>query len=353
VKEEKPGHFRTAVTMWGLLAFFSFFQFFIQASGSLMGSAWQHAFRLNDFELSILSSSFFYAYMIVQVFAGFLYDHWGARRVVHLAAIVFTAALFLFSWTHSFWLAVFARFLMGCGSGFAFVGMVYISALWFLPRQFILFVGLGEMLSMFLTSVGQGITSPLIQNFGWRVVLVGLGLFGVIYIILVNLFLKNPQNFKPKVQPFLKTLWSHLKEVVKIKQVWLAGFFGAAAFGVITVFVSLWGSIFLQKAYGFTYINATDLVALVPFGFAIGASVFGFINQRYLSTTMLACISGAVLLALYLGLLFFGHNLLINFGLYIGFGFFGGVSVLSYYIVERSVTAELRGIALPLGFVMH
>lgn len=349
MKIQKKYHFKKACAIWAMLAVFSFFQFFVQTAGNMMASLWKVDFHLNDVSLSFLSSSFFYAYVLVQVLAGFLYDHWGTKKVVRLSVFLFSLGLLLFAISHSFYFAVLARILMGFAAGFAFVGLVYVSAHWFKPSLFIVFVGLGEMLSMSLTATGQWLASNWILQFGWRPIILLLSILSAILFMVVLLFLKNPANFKPSHKPFLKSFTEGFCQVVKIPAVWLAGIFTGGLFSVITVFTSLWGSYFLENAYHFSYLDATRLTALIPFGFAFGGPFFGFVNARFIPTRTLIRLISFILLMLSLAILFLGSSVFVVTCLLVLLGFFGGSVVLGFYIIEQKVHDQIRGIAVGTG----
>ncbi len=311
-----------------------------------MGQAWQADFKINSVALSLLSGCFFYTYVLVQVLAGFLYDYWGAKRVVRLAVFIFILGLLLFGLVHSFYLALVARALIGAGAGFAFVGMVYVAATWFRPNSFIVFVGLGELLSMLLTASGQWLAGGWVLHYGWRVVILGLSALGFIYFLVVLAFLRDQPHFKPSKHAFIKTFWQNFRMVLKFKQVWLAGVFGAGMFGVITIFASLWGSFFLQNAYHYTYLEATRFIALIPFGLALGGPLFGLLNERYLSPLVLLRLTAISLFMIILAIFLSGHVSFVLIILLSFMGFFGGANVLAFYIVEINVASHVRGIAV-------
>lgn len=345
---EKSSNFKKAFLMWALLALFSFFQFFMQASGNLMGQAWKIDFNLSELSLSLLSASFFYAYVIVQVLAGFLYDYWGPKRVVRLSVFAFSIGLLIFASSHSFYLALLARFLIGLAAGFAFVGMVYVAASWFDMSLFILFVALGEMLSMFLTAVGQWFTAEWIMNYGWRPVIFGLAALGFILFVMVFWFLKNPPQFQPNRHHFLKSLKEEFCSAIRIPSIWLAGILCAGMFGVMTVFASLWGSFFLQQAYEISYLDATRMIALIPLGIACGGPLFSFFNERYFKTNQITITVGFLLFVTGIVLISFDNSITLLSLMLLLLGILGGCNVLAFYIVEQAVAVSIRGISVGL-----
>jgi MFS family permease len=338
---------KRGLIMWGLMAFFSFFQFFMQMSGNLMEAAWSASFHLTPALVSIISSGFFYGYVLVQIPAGFFFDALGMAKVVRIAISIFVLGLFVFALSPDFALAVFGRFLMGAGAGFAFVGMVYAAASWFGPALFVVFVGLGEMFSMFLTAIGQSIAPHILVHYGWRTLMFSCAGIGICLLILVFLFLRNPPQFQKLKLNIFKTFIEHWREVVSEKKVWLAGVFGGGMFSVITVFGSLWGNAYLQERYQLSYVHASEFIALIPLGFAVGCPIMGIINERFISNQkLIVSMSFLLLLSCFLmmagGPLFF---LLLSLFL---LGFFGSSNVLAFYIAEQSVTPQIRGIALGL-----
>lgn len=332
--------------MWGLMVFFSFFQFFMQVSGNLMAEAWVHSFLLNSVELGLLSSSFFYGYILVQIPAGFLFDAMGIKQVVRWALTLFVLGLMAFAASPSFSLAMIARFVTGLGAGFAFVGMVYAAASWFRSSIFVIFVGLGEMLSMLLTAIGQTVAPTLLLHFGWRPLMFGCAGIGLILWALVMRFLKNPPEFKRsdlRLYPIFKAHW---REVVRVPSVWLAGLFCCGMFSVITVFASLWGNSYLQARYQLSYSAASHLIALIPLGFAIGSPIMGFLNERLIPVRYFVIGIGILLTLSSLSVMLFGASLPILMMSLVCLGLFGSGNVLAFYIAERSVAPGIRGISI-------
>ena len=332
--------------MWGLMVFFSFFQFFMQVSGNLMAEGWAHSFSLSSAEVGVLSSGFFYGYILVQIPAGFLFDAMGMKQVVRLAITLFVLGLLCFAGSPSFYLAILARFVTGLGAGFAFVGMVYAAASWFRSAIFVVFVGLGEMLSMLLTAVGQTISPTLLLHFGWRPLMFGCAGIAFVLWVLILRFLKNPPEFKRSDLRLYHIFKSHWREVVRVPSVWLAGLFCCGMFSVITVFASLWGNSYLQVRYHLSYPAASHLIALIPLGFAIGSPLMGFLNERLIPVRYFVVGVGFLLSLSSLSVMLWGASLPMLMLSLVLLGFFGSGNVLAFYIAERSVAPHIRGIAI-------
>ncbi len=339
---------KRGVMMWMLMAFFCFFQFFMQLSGNLMASGWQESFHLSESLTGFLSSSFFYGYIAVQVPAGFLFDACGMKKVIRLAVAVFVLGILLFAGAPSLTLGLLGRLMMGAGAGFAFVGMVYATATWFSSSQFTLFVGLGEMLSMALTALGQAVAPHFILEYGWRPTLFTLAGVGLVFALLIWSFLENPPEYKTKQLRIWPLFKLHAQTVIKVKNVWRTGLIACGFFSVISVFASLWGNQYLQARYHLDYVSASHYIALIPLGFGLGCPILGLLNDRLISNRLLLQLSAFILFGLTLTMMGQGNSpIILSLCLFL-MGTFGGGTVLSFYSAQKSISPPFRGIAIGL-----
>lgn len=66
--------------VWMLAALFVFYMFLLQASTSVMIPQLMHDFHLTVTDIGVLSASFFYPYLILQIPAGMVIDRMGVRK---------------------------------------------------------------------------------------------------------------------------------------------------------------------------------------------------------------------------------------------------------------------------------
>ena len=66
--------------VWLSAALFVSYQFLLQASTSAMIPGLMHSFRLSVSDVGVLSASFFYPYVLLQIPAGLLVDRLGVRK---------------------------------------------------------------------------------------------------------------------------------------------------------------------------------------------------------------------------------------------------------------------------------
>lgn len=92
-------------------------------------------YNLDSASLGFLSSAFFLGYILMQLPCGLLYDRFGPRKVLSVAALVASVATYFFLATPYFSVATIARFFMGIGSACAYIGALVLVSRWLPSRR--------------------------------------------------------------------------------------------------------------------------------------------------------------------------------------------------------------------------
>ncbi len=125
-------------------------------------------FNIGATAIGVLSSVYFYIYMIMQIPTGILSDTIGPRYTVWVGCLITALGSVIFAIAPSFELALIGRFLVGLGVSVFFICTLKIQSVWFRPNQFATVTGL-------LTAVGTlgsiAAITPLAimaDYFNWR-----------------------------------------------------------------------------------------------------------------------------------------------------------------------------------------
>lgn len=331
---------------WGMATTYVFFQFFLQATAGLMASQWSLDFQLSKTQVGSLSASFFLAYVIMQIPVGLAYDRFGARKILISASILLSLGTFGLGLSHSYGQAYLARFIMGSGSAFGFIGMLYVTASWFSNRHFTMLVGISETLAMMGVALGEIGMASLITHVGWRVTMYLVGCCAIFVTILVIFIIQDPEHVSEEKEKI--SLSKSLKQVLRNPQVWLAGLYGFAMISIINAIANLWGIPFLVHRYpAMSLYTISTLMSVIFIGAAIGGPFCAWLVQcgikrqivmTIFATLTLLCYSCVVYLKIdFLGILYFLLFLT---------GFFSSAYILVFGVVKDSVTQERRGTAL-------
>jgi len=338
--------------VWGMSSLFVSYQMLLQTSPSVMIADLQQAFSINPFGVSLLASSFYYTYVLLQIPAGMLIDRVHPRYCLTACLIGIAIVTIVFAGAHSLNVARTGRILQGAFSAPSVVPALFLAAIWFPSRQFALLAGLTEMIGMSGSAIGQALLAPMSGYFGWRETLIGCALFGLILAALTFFIIKsNPPSFPEEelleVTPHQTHIFKNLLKVISYPQAWINGFFSGLLFSVTGAFGAFWCIPFLQHMYPVTLNVAASASSMILFGSAIGAPILGWVSDRLGLRRMPMIISTMIVLTLMLIVIYVPISQLpLMFLLLFFLGFFSSAYVLPYAVIRDIVPSNVRGTAM-------
>lgn len=276
--------------MWGIANAFALFQFFLQGSVGIMSSDLRASLNLDASSISLLSSAFFYTFIVLQLPAGILLDRFGARKCAILACFTLGCGCFVFGIAPNLALAVIGRMIMGIGGAFGFVSMLTITKYWFSPSKFALMVALSEAMTMTGVALANGLLSQLTVVFGWRVSMtvcaISAWIISFLMIFILQSTTKSLSNSDSKHSPHSPENLSFamikpaLKTLLKMPQLWISGLYAGCMNSVVTVWAALWGIPFILKSIPIDPVNTAFVISMVYVGIALASPVIGYLANR-------------------------------------------------------------------------
>ncbi|WP_160149850.1 MFS transporter [Legionella beliardensis] len=333
---------------WGTATIYVFFQFFLQATTGLMAAGLSQDFHLTKTQVGTLSAAFFVAYVVMQIPVGLAYDRLGARKILIAASILLSLGIFGLSLSQAYWQAYVARLIMGCGSAFGFVGMLYVTASWFSNRQFTMLVGISETLALMGVAFGEVGMASLITHYGWRSTLYIAGCCAFLVTLFVIFIIRDPEVNLQAKEPEVIPLKLALKCVLKNRQIWLAGLYGFSLVSIINVFANLWGVPFLAQRYPTMSLHlVSTLISVIFIGTGIGGPFCAYLVQKKIDRHHVMALF-ALLAGLFFAIAVYWpiSPLGILYCLLFLTGFFSASYILVFEVVKDSIAKELRGTAL-------
>ncbi|MCB1080493.1 MAG: MFS transporter [Chlamydiia bacterium] len=336
---------------WSLAVLFLFYEFFVRVFPSIMVKDLMAAFSVTAGSLGTLSAFFFYAYAPMQIPVGLLMDRFGARRLLTFAALFCGIGSFLFGTALQLPAAEFGRFLMGIGSAFAFVGMVYVCSHWFPPKKLALLVGIGNSVGMLGAVGAEGPLSFAVESFGWRWTVNAFGFIGIALALILFLFIrKEPKSLKEqKRKETPADLGKNLKIVCSNYRTWLNGIIALLFYMTTAAFASLWGIPFLVESYQISKDLAGFIVSMIFVGWIIGGPIIGVISDRcskrkpfLYASTLLTCL--CILPVIYLS----GLPTWLLFVLLLLVGFFQSAQLLNFSLAIELNPIKAKGTSIAL-----
>lgn len=332
--------------IWILGVLFYFYEYFLRVAPSVMIPNLMQAFSVNAALIGTMTAFYLYAYAPMQLPVGLLLDRYGARRLLTFAALICAFAGFLFGFANQLWIANISRILMGVGSAFGFVSMIYISSHWFEKSKLSFLIGIGNSIGMMGAVIGQGPLSILEQSIGWRATYFLLGFFGLAISVLVFLVVRNaPPNYKEnkkKQIPILKSLYY----VIRLPQCWINSCVAFLFYASIAAFAGLWCVPYLHTRYDLPMQWAGFGTSLIYIGYIVGGPIIGHLSDR-MSRKKIKLLIGSLLAFICLWFIVYMHlSIPILFILLFFLGFFCATQLLTYSFAIDLTPEESKGTAV-------
>lgn len=315
------------------------------------------AFSIDAAGVGLLSASYFYTYIFLQMPAGRLVDRCGARLVLSISMLGCAVACGLFAHAHDLYLAQFSRILMGVFTAAGVVSALYIASNWFPPGRFAMLVGLTEMLGMLGGAVGQALLALNVSDYGWRNTMLLCAVIGLALTVLTAIIVrdhpKQALHYKSKEVAHKNSMLYEFWQILKLPQAWLNGIFSGLVFAIITGFAALWSVPYLMKLYNLDLAAAASTSSMVFWGAALGGPFVGWFAD-YLGKPRLLMFLSTVLVLLTCVIIFYcpAIPLVFMFILLFLLGFFAGSYVLPFALVAKLVPNTLRCTAMGFTNMM-
>lgn len=320
-------------------ALFYCYEYLLRIEPSIMVNDLMKQFNVAATGFGLISVFYYYAYTPMQLGVGVLIDRFGSRVMIGFGAFACAFGSFLFGMSESVFLASLARFLMGLGSSFAFVGVLKLGAEWLPKQHFAFFVGLATTLGMIGGMFGDIALTSLIHKIGWRNTL-HLGTWvGFLLVPVIFLFVHDtPQARALNSSPTFANTFAALKKMLRNKQMWYCGIIANALYLSLAAFAELWGIKFLETTYGLESSKASLACSMIFFGWLIGGPISGWLSDHIKSRknpiifgSILSLITALIIILKPFSLSF--EMLLISLFLY---GFFSSAQIICFAISRES-----------------
>jgi len=275
--------------MWGLAAAFYLFDFFQRVTPAALAQELSRELAPTATALGWLSSSYFYAYAVMQLPAGLLADKFGTRKLFMAATAAAGVGTLLFALSDSAATAMLGRGLIGGADAVAWIGMLKLAAHWFSPQKFASITGLSLSVGT-AGAIAAGLPLRLLADqFGWRWVIGGSALVAFALTFAIMAVLRDDpadrgyRSWAPSQQTEDALASINLRESfhsLSIRDLVLLCIGQMAVTGGMITMVGLWGVPFLTTVFEAPSKIATLSTSMIMVTFAAGSLVFGPWSDR-------------------------------------------------------------------------
>ncbi|MBS0287639.1 MAG: MFS transporter [Proteobacteria bacterium] len=347
----------------GLAAAFYCYEYLLRITPGLMVPELQRAFSVHGQYLDAtmvghLSAFYYYAYTPMQLPVGLLMDRYGPRWIITIAVFCCAVGTAVFGSTESWWIAAGARFAIGFGSAFAFVGVLKLATNWLPPNRFAMISGLTTTLGMVGAMQGDIILGDLIQQVGWRDTILYSSYIGFLLVPIIWLVVRNSpsqsgitaiDDTKKTSCGSYKQLGREILDAMKNKQIWINGVIGGLLWSPVMVFPELWGKLYLQTIHNFDATDAARAVTMILLGIAVGAPLAGFLSDK-VQRRKIPMMIGALLVTVFLLVFLYYPGLTLTQVKVLLFliGMMASVEVICFAVGRENCPQNLAGTVVAL-----
>ena len=272
-----------AIVICTLASAFYLYDFILQVYPTVLTQELSRDLGLNAIGLGLLASFYFYSYTIMQLPAGFLYDHFGPRFLMSSATFTCAAGTLIFALTHSLVIASLGRLMMGIGSAFSFIGSLILVSRWLPARHFAFLAGLIQMMSCIGAIVGETPFRLAINQWGWRSTMVALAIIGMVLGLLIWLVVRDSPHSQSVRRVSATRAPKRIKNLIAVcrnPQTWYVAFYSFMVWAPITAFAILWGIPFLVVSYGLSTEAASAASTLIWVAIGVGCPLLGWYSEK-------------------------------------------------------------------------
>lgn len=268
--------------VWGLAAAFYFSDYLARVAPGVMHRSLQIDFGINEAGFGILTASFYFPYILMQIPVGLTVDRLSIRAILTVMSLVTALGCGVFGLADGLLMASVGRMLIGFSAAFAFVSSLRLATSWFPPAMLGLLAGLTQALGMLGAAAGEAPVSFLVANVGWRhSMLIIAFLFIALAGLLYQFVRDKPGTKRCEIKYEARiSIRESLRIILSHRQTWLNALYAGFLFGPTAVIGEAIGPAYLQYGRGLTAHAAAFATGLIFIGWGISGPLSGWLSDR-------------------------------------------------------------------------
>lgn len=328
-----------------LFFFFEFIQgnMFASIAANIMQD-----FHIQADKMAYLSSIYYLSNVLFLFIAGMILDRFSIKNTILVAMLLCVLSTFILAYSHSFYIALFCRFVTGIGSAFCFLGPVRLASHWFPPKRMALVTGAIVTMAMTGGMLAQYPLTKLVTYVGWRQAVSDVGMLGLVMLIVMFFWIKE----RPKV-PVKKAgkpidVVSAAKKAYFNTQYLRAALYTSLMNMAIAIFGAMMGTLYLEQRLGVSAEQASMVNGMLFFGAIIGAPLVGWVSDKVGLRILPMKVGVIASLLTLLAVLYLPVSLSMMTVLFFLLGLFTSAQVISYALVAESSSPMMTATAVSV-----
>ena len=285
-------------TLW-LITFIAYLD---RVNLSVAATSIMSQFNLSATQFGLILGAMIPGYVAFSFIGGIIADRFSPLRTISIAIIIWSVCTGWFAFITNFaWLYI-SRVFFGAAEGLYPPTQLKMYSNWMLPQERGRVLGVSVAMSFLGIAVGAPICGAVIKNYSWQTLFMGCAVVGILYFLLVNIFVRSSPSEHPWITsgekeliektiqdenmkkgtaegkvPTRQEIYDHLKN----PYVWVLGL------GYFSVMAIFWANItwlpgYLVKEKGFTVFQSGYMSSIPYFTGVVGMIAGGLICDKYL-----------------------------------------------------------------------
>lgn len=268
--------------IWVLVVLYFVYEYALRVITSPVSVEMMESLSLTAEQFAMIGSAYYVTYAFMQIPVGFILDRISARLLVTFACALCGLSMLWLGLSHGFYAAYISRLLMGVGSSFGYLAVMFVTLNWFARKDFAFLTGLGQFFGALGPMIAGAPLAYLVQQYGgnWRIPFTYIAIFGIALAVLISIFLRNKPKtsqsivFLEKHEPFAKKLLS----LVSTTQIWLLILYASLVYVSVPLLGAFWGPAYLEST-GIPRTKAALITSFIWLGLAAGSPLLGKLSD--------------------------------------------------------------------------
>lgn len=343
----KSNSLNRVIFLWSLANLFFAFQFILRLSAGILREEIIQKFTVDASSFGTLAGYYYLGYSESQIPLGIMLDRLSFRFVTSLAIATAAIGTLTFVTTSDWNMLLFGRFLIGVGSGVAFLSVAKITKTYFDEKYHSLLLGFSFTFGLIGAVFGVTPMRFLFDRFGYNDTFTVLAFTGFFIAAIILIFgkINNEQKNNKNVQETAKAVFKLILNPIIL----LIGLSGGLMVGALEGFADVWAIPFFNQAFGMTKTESTNVTSFVYIGMCFGGPLLALAANALRSTNFMIFLTGILTIIVFV-ILFYLPPLSVPISAVLMFilGILCCYQVLVFTVVSSQVDKSSAGLAIAV-----
>ena len=337
-----------AIFLWGLANIFFAFQFILRLSAGILREDIIQKFDIDASSFGTLAGYYYLGYAGSQIPLGLMLDRLSFRFVTSLAIATAAAGTLTFVATDNWDIVLFGRFLIGVGSGVAFLSVAKITKTYFDAQYHSMMLGLAFTFGLIGAVFGVTPMKYLFGVFGYNDTFNALAMVCLLIAALMLLFGRIDDIPAQSATSNQNIIWQIFSLFTNPK-ILLVGVSGGLMVGSLEGFADVWAIAYFEQVFGMSNTDSSWVTSFVYIGMCFGGPILAVAAKMIGSENIMIFITGIFTIMVF-AIIFYIPN--ISFGAAASLMFFLGIlccyQVLVFSVVSKLVSTQNASLGIAV-----